>query len=163
MRDIFTSEPFQKLMSTCSWFYVLWLTTVDGRKYHLTINTVINGAEEQGHKVSGFLGLEDLSNSNYSGGVIIEPGTASTASLNIQAASQNLSSPLGSDNYTDMYFSGDYAGVSANLHIQPTGPNVYLGGSGYVTLNPVSPSDYFVVPPGYSWYWVSSIPRPKTL
>ncbi|KAK0621085.1 Kievitone hydratase [Lasiodiplodia hormozganensis] len=144
-------DPFQEGLN--SWFYVLWLTTVDGRKYHLTINTVINGAGEQGHAISGFMGLEDLSNSSYSGGIILEPGTASTEFLNVQAPSQNLSSPQGSDNYTDLYFSGDYAGISANLHMQPTGPNLYPGGSGYVTLNPVSPSDYFVVPPGYSWYW----------
>lgn len=105
------------------------------------------------------MGLEDLSNSSYSGGIILEPGTASAEFLNVQAPSQNLSSPQGSDNYTDLYFSGDYAGISANLHMQPTGPNLYPGGSGYVTLNPVSPSDYFVVPPGYSWYWVGLIPR----
>ncbi|GME37622.1 putative mucin-1 (muc-1) protein [Neofusicoccum parvum] len=144
-------DPFQAGLN--SWFYVLWLTTIDGEKYHLTINSGINGAGDQGLAVAGFLGLEDLSNFTHSGGIIKESGTASTASLSLQAPSQNLSSPLGSDNYTDMYYSGDYGGISTKLHMQPTGPNLYLGGSGYVTLSPASPSDYLVAPPGYSWYW----------
>jgi hypothetical protein len=43
----------------------------------------------------------------------------------------------------------------ASITFQPTGPNIYLRGSGYVALKPLNPSDYNIVPPGYTWYWES--------
>lgn len=132
-----------------------WLTTVGGEKYHVTANVVIIGAGDQGHQIVGMLGFEDLSDYSITGKVVAEPGSGNTEFLNIVTQSANLTSPQGSDNYTDVFYSVKYPDVAANMHFQPTGPNIYMGGSGYVTLNPTGPSDYYVVPPGYSWYWVS--------
>ncbi|OJD30432.1 mucin-1 (muc-1) protein [Diplodia corticola] len=146
-----TQDPFQPGLN--SWFYLVWLTTVDGRKYHLTINTVLRGASELGYNVSAFQGLQDLSDLTTTGGVILESGTSSKDHLNIHAPSQNLTTVQGSDNYTDVHYSGDFAGFALDLDFQPTGRNFYYGGSGGYTLAPVRPSDLFTVPPGYSWYW----------
>ncbi|KAJ6018551.1 hypothetical protein N7522_002015 [Penicillium canescens] len=63
-----------------SYFFLFWLTTVDGRKYH------------------------------------------------------NLTSPRGSDNYTGLNISTNYAGVQLNVHVTPTGNNLYIGGGGGITL-----------------------------
>ncbi|KAI0568865.1 hypothetical protein TUN199_11804 [Pyrenophora tritici-repentis] len=138
-----------------SWFYLAWITTVDGAKYHVTTNIGIVGAGKQGYMIAGMLGAEDLSDFSSTGTTYAEPGSGSAEFLNLVAPNQNLSSPRGSDNYTDTFLSLSYGQVAVSLNAKPTGPNVYMGGSGYITLEPLGPSDFTIVPPGYSWYWVS--------
>ncbi|KAF7565994.1 Hydroxyneurosporene synthase [Pyrenophora tritici-repentis] len=136
-----------------SWFYLAWITTVDGAKYHVTTNIGIVGAGKQGYMIAGMLGAEDLSDFSSTGTTYAEPGSGSAEFLNLVAPNQNLSSPRGSDNYTDTFLSLSYGQVAVSLNAKPTGPNVYMGGSGYITLEPLGPSDFTIVPPGYSWYW----------
>jgi hypothetical protein len=108
--------PTARQLNEASWYYIGRLTTVDGGKYHLTVNTVISGAGEEGHKVNGMLGVEDLSDFSVTGGVISESGSASPEYFNAVAHSQSLTSPQGSDNYTHMFYSANYADIAANLH-----------------------------------------------
>ena len=132
-----------------------WLTIVHGEKYHVTVNAVIIGAGDQRHQIVGMLGIEDLSDYSITGKVVAELGSGNTEFLNIVTQSVNLKSPQGSDDYTDVFYSVEYLDVAANMHFQPTGPNIFIGASGCVTLDPTGSSDYYVTPPGYPWYWVS--------
>ena len=56
----------------------------------------------------------------------------------------------------------DFVGVTTNLHISPTGKNLYVGGSGGITLAG-SGDNYRQIVPGYSWYWLCMLLEVKVL
>ncbi|KAI9738283.1 MAG: hypothetical protein M1834_008781 [Cirrosporium novae-zelandiae] len=125
-----------------NYFFIFWLTTVDGRKYHVTLAPNFYLSE-----TTGIFSLNDLSNLIAIGATVFAPGTGSNETLNFRSTIKNLNSPAGSDNYTDLYLTTDYAGVTVDLHLTPTGKNLYIGGSGGVTL-PSSENDFRTVVPG---------------
>ncbi|KAJ9413261.1 hypothetical protein QL093DRAFT_2512296 [Fusarium oxysporum] len=130
-----------------SYFYLFWLTTVDGRKYHTTLApNFFRG------RTTGIFRVEDLQDLSSTGATVFAPGTGSSEYLNLRSEIQNLTSPRGGDNYTAMHVTSDYAGVKLDVHMTPTGKNLYIGGNGGVTLS--SPgNDFRELVPGYSWYW----------
>lgn len=107
---------------------------------------------------TGIFALNDLQNLSQQalGGTAFAPGTGKADQVYLESAIQNFSSPAGGDNYTDLYYKADFAGVNLDVHLSPTGKNLYIGGSGGVTIAPNSASgdDYRRLIPGYSWYWV---------
>ncbi|KAG2024240.1 hypothetical protein GB937_003887 [Aspergillus fischeri] len=130
-----------------SYFFLFWLTTVDGRKYHVTLApNFFRGS------TTGIFRVEDLQDLSSTGATVFAPGTGSTEFLDFRSEIQNLTSPRGSDNYTDLTISTNYAGVQLNVHITPTGKNLYVGGGGGITLSSDG-NDFRRVIPGYSWYW----------
>ncbi|KAG8160477.1 hypothetical protein KVR01_010013 [Diaporthe batatas] len=131
-----------------SYFFTFWLTTVDGGKYHATLNPFLTGSTAS----AGTFSLNDLTTLESKGAVAFGPASGSVESLNVQSATHNLSSPVGSDNYTTMKLDGDYAGFALNTIIHPTGPNIYFGGSGGMSL-PGNTGNDTNVPIGWSWYW----------
>ncbi|KAH7033968.1 hypothetical protein B0J12DRAFT_582451 [Macrophomina phaseolina] len=130
-----------------SYFFLFWLTTVDGRKYHVTAAPNFYRGE-----TTGIFALNDLTNLNSTGATVFAPGTGSNETLNFRSAIQNLTSPAGSDNYTNLHLTTDYAGVTLDARITPTGKNLYVGGAGGITITG-SGDDYRDVVPGWSWYW----------
>jgi hypothetical protein len=111
-------------------------------------------------ETTGIFRVEDLQNLTSSGATVFAPGTGSTEFLDFRSDIQNLTSPRGSDNYTDMHITSDYAGVKMDVYMTPTGKNLYIGGAGGITISPKSgtdANDYRTLIPGYSWYWVCTI------
>ncbi|KAH6662235.1 hypothetical protein B0J14DRAFT_687190 [Halenospora varia] len=135
-------------------FFLIWLTTVDGRKYHITLAPNFIGDNQ----TSGIFGIEDLSTLTGTGATVFGPATGSNEALNLRSEYQNFTSPAGSDNFTNLYFTSDYAGVTVDMHFSPTGQNLYIGGSGGITL-PSSGQDFRTLMPGYSWYWANPTMR----
>jgi hypothetical protein len=136
-----------------SYCYFYWLTTTDGCKYHVMLAPNFFRGE-----TTGIFRVEDLHNLSSTGATTFAPGTGNTEYLDFRSEIQNLTSPRGGDNYTDVTISADYAGVKLNVHMTPTGKNLYIGGGGGITLS--SPgTDFSELIPGYSWYWVCDNPR----
>ena len=104
-------------------------------------------------ETTGIFRLEDLQDLSSTGATVFAPGTGSNNTLDLRSAIQNLTSPAGSDNYTDLYIATDYAGVKLDVHMTPTGKNLYIGGGGGITLSSGG-TDFRNIIPGYSWYWV---------
>ncbi|PCD21107.1 hypothetical protein AU210_016533 [Fusarium oxysporum f. sp. radicis-cucumerinum] len=103
-------------------------------------------------RTTGIFRVEDLQDLSSTGATVFAPGTGSSEYLNLRSEIQNLTSPRGGDNYTAMHVTSDYAGVKLDVHMTPTGKNLYIGGNGGVTLS--SPgNDFRELVPGYSWYW----------
>lgn len=105
------------------------MTTVDGCKYHTTLAPNFFRGE-----TTGIFRIENLENFSSSGATDFAPGSRNKQYLNLQSKIQNLTSPAGGDNYTDLYISTDYAGVKLNVYMTPTGKNLYIGGGGGITL-----------------------------
>ncbi|KAH8742719.1 hypothetical protein F5883DRAFT_668053 [Diaporthe sp. PMI_573] len=135
-----------------SYFFLMWLTLRDGRKYHVTV-----APNFRLDSTTGIFVLNDLQNleQEAASGTAFAPGEGREGQVFLQSAIQNFSSPAGGDNYTDMYYNCDFAGVNIDVHFTPTGKNIYVGGSGGVTIaaNEESGNDYRRLIPGYSWYW----------
>jgi hypothetical protein len=141
-----------------SYFFLLWVTLIDGRKYHITLapNFFLNAT-------TGIFVLNDLQNLSAPSlaGTAFAPGFGRADSVYLESAIQNFSSPVGGDNYTDLYYNCDFAGIKLDVHFSPTGKNLYVGGSGGVTIAPheTSGDDFSRLIPGYSWYWVRISPK----
>nr|XP_036589630.1 uncharacterized protein CTRU02_00384 [Colletotrichum truncatum]KAF6801635.1 hypothetical protein CTRU02_00384 [Colletotrichum truncatum] len=137
-----------------SYFFLLWVTLTDGRKYHVTVapNHFFN-------MTTGIYVLNDLQNLEAPavGGTAMAPGVGRDDQVFLQSIPQNFSSPAGGDNYTTLQYSSDFSGVKIDVTFNPTGKNLYVGGSGGVTIGPSSfvkdHDDYRRLIPGYSWYW----------
>ncbi|RYN15632.1 hypothetical protein AA0115_g12929 [Alternaria tenuissima] len=109
-------------------------------------------------ETTGIFRVEDLQNFSSTGATAFAPGTGSTEFLNFRSEIQNLTSPRGGDNFTDVHISADYAGVKMDVQMTPMGKNLYIGGAGGVTISPKNggnsnQNDYRTLVPGYSWYW----------
>lgn len=131
-----------------SYFFLFWVTLRNGRQYHVTLAPNFFRGE-----TTGIFRLEDLQDVTSTGATVFAPGTGSNETLNFRSEIQNLTSPVGGDNYTNLHISTDYAGVKLNVDIIPTGKNLYVGGSGGITLSSKG-QDFRSLIPGYSWYWV---------
>ncbi|KAF4965912.1 hypothetical protein FSARC_6337 [Fusarium sarcochroum] len=136
-----------------SYYFLFWLTTVDGRKYHLCIDPILFGNSTTG----GLYSLNDLSNpSNIKakGASNMVPGYGSTEALNLRSTPHNVTSPKGSDNFSTIALKTNFAGVEINTEVQPTGKNMYYGGMGGI-VTPGFGDDFTTLPPGWSWYWAN--------
>ncbi|KAI6778733.1 uncharacterized protein J7T54_000767 [Emericellopsis cladophorae] len=131
-----------------SYFFLFWLTTTNGRKFHVTLAPNFRLGE-----TTGIFRVEDLEDCSWTGATVFGPGSGNTKYLDFRSEIQNLTSPRGGDNYTNLHITTDYAGVVLDVHMNPTGKNLYIGGNGGVALGPRGSNDYSVLIPGWSWYW----------
>ncbi|KAL6401358.1 hydroxyneurosporene synthase (CrtC) [Ilyonectria robusta] len=137
-------------------FMLHWITTEDGKKYHLTTNAGLNGSELLGT----FLSLNDLQDLTSRGGSIIEPGSGSSEHLNLRSTTLTILSPTDGDKWTNTRLVLNLAGVQLDVKIQPTGGNFYYGGGGGLQLVNRGPDpDYSTCLPGWSWYWANPTTR----
>ncbi|KAJ5821920.1 uncharacterized protein N7525_011204 [Penicillium rubens] len=144
---VWLDEENPNNLNSESYFFLFWFTTMDGRKYHVTLApNFFRG------RTTGIFRVEDLQDLSSTGATVFAPGTGSNEFLDFRSEIQNLTSPRVSDNYTDLNVSTNYAGVQLNVHITPTGKNLYIGGGGGITLSS-DDNDFRRIIPGYSWYW----------
>ena len=134
-----------------SWYFLLWLAIEDGGRYHFTINPCMRGNAT----VAGINAMDDLSTLITTAGSPVGPGTGNSRSLDIISHHANLSSPVGSDNFTNLHLAAKWKDVQTDLRLSPTGKNLYIGGNGGFTLPNYGGEDYQTLIPGYTWYWVS--------
>lgn len=135
-----------------SYYFLLWLTTLDGRKYHICVDPILFGNTTTG----AFYSLNDLNDPSEfksTGASYMGPGYGSSEALNFRSVPHNVTSPRGSDNFSTIALDTDFAGVKVNTIIHPTGKNMYYGGMGGI-VTPGFGDDYTTIPPGWSWYWV---------
>ncbi|KAG8630541.1 hypothetical protein KVT40_002160 [Elsinoe batatas] len=134
-------------------FFLIWITTTTGHKYHYTTAPTI---------FSGFLtgiyevvDLNDPKNITAFGATAFgETGVYLFEYWNITTPFQSVFSSLDGDNFTDIHITSNFAGVVLDMTVQPTGKNLYVLGTGGLGL-PAPPGsvDYATVPSGFSWYW----------
>jgi hypothetical protein len=140
------------LNSVHSYYFLFWITTMDGSKYHLCIDPILMGNTTTG----SFYSLNDLNNPSAfkaTGASYVGPGSGSTEALNFRSVPHNVTSPRGSDNFSTVVLDTDFAGVKVNMILHPTGKNMYYGGVGGI-VTPGYGDDFTIIPPGWSWYWV---------
>ncbi|KAG5657403.1 hypothetical protein KAF25_005967 [Fusarium avenaceum] len=135
------------------YYFLLWLTTLDGRKYHICVDPILFGNTTTG----AFYSLNDLNDPSEfksTGASYMGPGYGSSEALNFRSVPHNVTSPRGSDNFSTIALDTDFAGVKVNTIIHPTGKNMYYGGMGGI-VTPGFGDDYTTIPPGWSWYWAN--------
>ncbi|GFF25165.1 hypothetical protein IFM61606_09363 [Aspergillus udagawae] len=115
-----------------------------GRKYNVTL------APNFFRSTTGIFRIEDLQDLSSISATVFAPGSGNMEFFNFRSEIQNLTSPYGSDNYPDLTISANYAGVQLNVHINPTGKNLYVSGGGGITLSSSS-NDFRSIIPGYPW------------
>jgi hypothetical protein len=127
----------------------MWVKTTNGRKFHVTMAPNFRLGE-----TTGIFRIDDLDDLSWTGATVFTPGTGNEEYLDFRSPIQNLTSPKGGDNYTDMHLTADYAGVVLDVEMHPTGKNLYIVGNGGVALGTKGGNNYSVLIPGWSWYWV---------
>lgn len=140
------------LIPMYSYYFLFWITTAEGKKYHFCIDPILFGNTTSG----AFYSLNDLNDpSEFTsiGGSNMRPGYGSSEALNFRSVTHNVTSPRGSDNFSTVALDTDFAGVKVNLVTHPTGKNMYYGGMGGI-VTPGFGDDFTTVPPGWAWYWV---------
>lgn len=129
-----------------------FITTTDGKKYHLTTNSGMRGTQ----KLGSFISLNDLAEQKSRGASILEDGSANTEVLAMDSAAQSVTAPNDGDRWTGTRHRLELSGVKLNTVLRPTGGNFYYGGGGGIQLHNRGPDpDYSTSLPGWSWYWVS--------
>ncbi|KAF7557642.1 hypothetical protein G7Z17_g617 [Cylindrodendrum hubeiense] len=136
-----------------SYYFLFWVTTVDGRKYHLCFNPILFGNTTTG----GMYSLNDLNDPSEFKAIGASnrlPGYGNSEFLNFRSVPHNITSPKGSDNFSTIALDTDFAGIAVNTVVHPTGKNMYYGGVGGI-VTPGFGDDFTTVPPGWSWYWAN--------
>ncbi|CAN9155603.1 unnamed protein product [Alternaria alternata] len=130
-----------------------FITTKDGRKYHLTTNAGMRGSE----KLGSFISINDLTEKKSRGNSILEQGSGNPQVLAMKSVAQSVISPVDGDKWTGTHHTLALSGVRLDTILKPTGGNFYYGGGGGIQLMGRGPDpDYSTSLPGWSWYWVSS-------
>lgn len=136
-----------------SYYFLFWLTTVEGKKYHVCVDPILFGNSTTG----GVYSLNDLNDPNNItaiGKTSMVSGYGNEEFLNLRSSLHNVTSPQGSDNYSTIAVDTAYGGFGVNVVTHPTGKNMYYGGVGGIVV-PGYGSNFTIVPPGWSWYFVS--------
>ncbi|RSL47669.1 hypothetical protein CEP54_013277 [Fusarium duplospermum] len=137
-------------------FTLLWVTTTEGKKFHLSTNAGLIQSENMGT----FISLNDLQDRTARGASILLPGSGNPDRLDMRSVAQNITSPAGGDGWTNTQLKIDLADIGVDVSFRPTGKNFYYGGNGDIQLfkngqdNSVSKSL-----PGWSWYWANPTTR----
>ncbi|KAF4463963.1 hydroxyneurosporene synthase [Fusarium albosuccineum] len=139
-------------------FMLYWITTKDGRKYHLTSNAGLRGTDLLGT----FISLNDLQDLTSRGASILQPGSGNPDRLELKSATQNITSPVDGNQWTNTHLELDLVGIKLDVLLQPTGGNFYYGGGGGIQLTTRGPDpDGSTALPGWSWYWANPTTRLK--
>lgn len=108
------------------------ITTVEGKKFHLTTNAGTKGTERLGT----FISFNDLQNMTGRGRTLIEAGAASSEHLNMHNDTQSIVSPANGVIWTSTRHKLRLLRIELDTVLAPTGKNFYYGGSGGIQLMP---------------------------
>lgn len=137
-------------------FMLYFITTKDGRKYHLTTNAGMRGSE----KLGSFISINDLTEKKSRGNSILEQGSGNPQVLAMKSVAQSVISPVDGDKWTGTHHTLALSGVRLDTILKPTGGNFYYGGGGGIQLMGRGPDpDYSTSLPGWSWYWANPTTR----
>ncbi|RSL66750.1 hypothetical protein CEP54_003550 [Fusarium duplospermum] len=116
-------------------YMLYYITTKEGKKFHLNTNAGLNG-----HELFGtFVSLNDLQTLKAYGASTLVPGKGSKDRLHWESEPQTIIAPEGGDKWTGTRMLIDFAGIKLDATIQPTGGNFYYGGNGGVCIYPSGP------------------------
>ncbi|RTE72426.1 hypothetical protein BHE90_013158 [Fusarium euwallaceae] len=137
-------------------YMLYYITTKEGKKFHLNTNAGLNG-----HELFGtFVSLNDLQTLKAYGASTLVPGKGSKVRLHWESEPQTIIAPEDGDKWTGTRMLLDFAGIKLDASIQPTGGNFYYGGNGGVCIYPAGPDpDPAIAVPGWSWYWANPTTR----
>ncbi|RSL52040.1 hypothetical protein CEP53_008229 [Fusarium sp. AF-6] len=137
-------------------FTLLWVTTTEGKKFHLTTNAGLLQSENMGN----FISLNDLQDRTSRGASILLPGSGNPDRLDMRNVAQSITGPAGGDGWTNTQLKIDLADIGVDVSFRPTGKNFYYGGNGGVQLFENAPDkDVSRYLPGWSWYWANPTTR----
>ncbi|RSL94667.1 hypothetical protein CDV31_014220 [Fusarium ambrosium] len=137
-------------------FTLLWVTTTEGKKFHLTTNAGLIQSETMGT----FISLNDLQDRTARGASTLLPGSGNPDRLDMRSVAQNITGPAGGDGWTNTQLRIDLADIGVDVSFRPTGKNFYYGGNGGVQLFENGPDeDVSRSLPGWSWYWANPTTR----
>ncbi|OAL47386.1 hypothetical protein IQ07DRAFT_646338 [Pyrenochaeta sp. DS3sAY3a] len=137
-------------------FMLYYITTKEGKKYHLTTNAGMRGSQ----KLGSFMSLNDLTEKKSRGSSMLISGDASPQTLSMKSDAQSIISPTDGDKWTGTRHYVEASGVKLKTTLRPTGGNFYYGGMGGVQLMRRGPDpDFSTAIPGWSWYWANPTTR----